>query len=137
MHILLLSHLLSSRYSFLNITDTSPIEGCSLIGVNSMLHAVSPSLAPHLKQTFFDNAFAILQARDALVGTAQLEAVESLSHQDCIMLTCTPCGRASSADSADTWRAITLRLTSAYPTEPPSLVVRTSKDSPHAPQVHL
>lgn len=70
------------------------------------------------------------------MGTATLEAaLDSLSNQDCIMLTCTPCGCASSADSADTWRAITLRLTSAYPTEPPSLVVRTSKDSPHAPQV--
>lgn len=78
-----------------------------------------------------------MQARDALAGSAYLEATDSLSHQDCLMLTCTPCGSASSADSADTWRAITLRLTSAYPTEPPSLVVRTSKDSPHAPQVKL
>ena len=51
------------------------------------------------------------------------------------MLTCSPCGTESHADSTDAWRAITLRLSSAYPTEPPSLIVRASKDSPHGPQV--
>ena len=51
------------------------------------------------------------------------------------MLTCTPVADSATADSADTWRVITLRISSSYPTEPPSVVVRMSRDAQLAPQV--
>ena len=51
------------------------------------------------------------------------------------MLTCSMESSGVSADSADTWRAVTLRISSAYPTEPPSVVVRMSRDAQLAPQV--
>lgn len=41
----------------------------------------------------------------------------------------------ATADSADTWRIITLRISSSYPSEPPSVVVRMSRDAQLAPQV--
>ena len=78
---------------------------------------------------------AILQARETFKGVASLEATDSLYSQECIMLTCTPVADSATADSADTWRVITLRISSLYPTEPPSVVVRMSRDAQLAPQV--
>ena len=80
---------------------------------------------------------AHVQASEALKGVAHLEATDSLYSQDCIMLTCTPVVDSSAAASAsgDTWRAITLRISSAYPMEPRSVVVRISRDAQLAPQV--
>ena len=66
---------------------------------------------------------------------AHLEATDSLYSRDCIMLTCTPVADSATADSADTWQAITLRISSAYPNEAPSVVVRMSRDAQLAPQV--
>ena len=68
-------------------------------------------------------------------GVVSLEAKDSLYSQDCIMLTCTPVADNATADSADTWRVITLRISSSYPNEPPSVVVRMSRDAQLAPQV--
>ena len=78
---------------------------------------------------------ATLQAREIFKGVASLEATDSLYSQDCIMLTCTPVADNGTADSADTWRVITLRISSSYPNEPPSVVVRMSRDAQLAPQV--
>ena len=78
---------------------------------------------------------AISQARETFKGVASLEATDSLYSQDCIMLTCTPVADSATADSADTWRVITLRISSSYPNEPPSVVVRMSRDAQLAPQV--
>ena len=76
-----------------------------------------------------------LQARDTYQGVARLEATDSVYSQDSIMLTCTPMVDTATADSADTWQVITLRISSAYPKELPSVVVRMSRDAQLAPQV--
>ena len=75
------------------------------------------------------------QASETFKGLAKLEATASLYSLDCIMLTCTLEPDSTSPDSADTWRAVTLRISSAYPNEPPSVVVRMSRDAQLAPQV--
>ena len=78
-----------------------------------------------------------LQASETFKGIAHLEAADSLYSRDCIMLTCTPVADSATADSVDTWQAITLRISSAYPNEAPSVVVRMSRDAQLAPQVGL
>lgn len=77
----------------------------------------------------------VLQARDTFKGVARLEATDSVYSHDSIMLTCTPVVDTATADSADTWQVITLRISSSYPKEPPSVVVRMSRDAQLAPQV--
>lgn len=78
----------------------------------------------------------LVQASETFRGIARLEATDSIYSQDCIMLTCTLEAGSTAADSADTWRAVTLRISSSYPTEPPSVVVRMSRDAQLAPQVN-
>ena len=53
------------------------------------------------------------------------------------MLTCTPESGSSNSNgqAADSWQVVTLRISSAYPQEPPSVVVRMSRDANLAPQV--
>ena len=82
-----------------------------------------------------DCVVAISQVREIFKGVASLEATDSLYSQDCIMLTCAPVADSATADSADTWRVITLRISSSYPKELPSVVVRMSRDAQLAPQV--
>ena len=53
------------------------------------------------------------------------------------MLTCTLASSTPSVESADTWQVVTLRISSGYPQEPPSVVVRMSRDAKLAPQVCL
>ncbi|KAL0040007.1 hypothetical protein WJX79_002103 [Trebouxia sp. C0005] len=77
---------------------------------------------------------AIKQASETFKGVAKLEATDSLYSRDCIMLTCTLDAGSAPADTADTWRAVTLRISSAYPHEPPSVIVRMSQDAQLAPQ---
>jgi len=76
-----------------------------------------------------------VQASETFQGVAKLEATDSLYSLDCIMLTCTLETGSAPADSADTWRAVTLRISSLYPHEPPTVVVRMSQDAQLAPQV--
>lgn len=77
---------------------------------------------------------AIKQASETFKGVAKLEATDSLYSWDCIMLTCTLMADSTPAGTADTWRAVTLRISSSYPHEPPSVVVRMSQDAQLAPQ---
>ena len=98
----------------------------------------SPKIAYHAYHNQTQQSYytaAILQASETFQGVARLEATDSLYSQDCIMLTCTPMADSATADSADTWRIITLRISSSYPSEPPSVVVRMSRDAQLAPQV--
>ena len=95
---------------------------------------------PKTRCAFIENVLhpliaTAVQARETFQGLARLEATDSLYSADCIMLTCTLEADASSPEAADTWRAVTLRMTGAYPTEPPSVVVRMSRDVQLAPQV--
>lgn len=76
-----------------------------------------------------------MQARETYKGVARLEATDSIYSHDSIMLTCTPMADTATADSADTWQVVTLRISSSYPQEPPSVVVRMSRDAQLAPQV--
>ncbi len=76
-----------------------------------------------------------VQASETFKGVAKLEATDSLYSRDCIMLTCSLESGSAPADTADTWRAVTLRISSSYPHEPPSVVVRMSQDAQLAPQV--
>ncbi|DBA82977.1 TPA: hypothetical protein ACH3X1_006755 [Trebouxia sp. C0004] len=77
---------------------------------------------------------AIKQASETFKGVAKLEAMDSLYFRDCILLTCNLGAGSAPADTADTWRAVTLRISSSYPQEPPSVVVRMSPDAQLAPQ---
>ncbi len=87
----------------------------------------------HIKADLSVHVF--VQASETFQGVAKLEATDSLYSLDCIMLTCTLETGSAPADSADTWRAVTLRISSSYPHEPPSVVVRMSQDAQLAPQV--
>ena len=76
-----------------------------------------------------------VQASETFKGVAKLEAADSLYSLDCIMLTCTLEAGSAPGSTADTWRAVTLRISSSYPHQPPSVVVRMSQDAQLAPQV--
>ena len=91
------------------------------------------AIPPHVKADLSVHVF--VQASDTFKGVAKLEATDSLYSRDCILLTCTLESGSAPADTADTWRAVTLRISSSYPHEPPSVVVRMSQDAQLAPQV--
>ncbi len=112
------------------------LEATDSLSLASDAHTHTPcisSIPPHVKADLSVHVF--VQASDTFKGVAKLEATDSLYSRDCIMLTCTLEAGSAPADTADTWRAVTLRISSSYPHEPPSVVVRMSQDAQLAPQV--